>query len=339
MKEIKIDFVVTWLDSNDPEWQKQYEFYKSVSKGDKSKARFRDMNFFRYWFRAVERYAPWVHKVFLVTNGKFPDWINHNNPKLVLVKHEDYIPKEYLPTFNSCTIELHLHRIKGLSEHFVYFNDDVILNGPVAPNYFFKNCLPCDYNKETCFNVPIYTHEEKFDITMSILADIGIVNAYFDRWKTVCQSPRRWFGLHLGFKGLVMSSILIKQRLFVGFSNYHTEQAYLKSTFEEIWEKEPEFLQASCTRFREDVIANPYLFRYWQLAKNMFYPQKRRFATFQLEDRKSIGDIKKALFNKDCASICLNDTSVLSEDDFIYCMARIKELLERKYPQKSSFEV
>ena len=334
----KIDFVVTWLDSSDPKWKEQYDYYKEA-KGDKGKGRFREMNIFRYWFRTVEKYAPWVNKVYLITNGKFPDWINKDNPKLVLVKHEDYMPKECLPTFNSCAIELHMHRIKGLSEHFVYFNDDILLNGPVAPEYFFKDGLPCDFNKETCFNVPIYTHEEKFDITMSMLADIGIVNAYFDRWKTVCQSPRRWFGLHLGFKGLVMSSILIKQRLFVGFSNYHTEQAFLKSTFEEVWEKEPEFLQTSCTRFREDVIANPYLFRYWQLAKNMFYPHKRRFATFQLEDRTTIGDIEKALFNIDCASICLNDTSVLSEDDFVYCMARIKELLEKKYPQKSSFEV
>jgi len=119
---MNIDFVVTWLDSNDFEWKKEYEFYKVNDKGDKSKARFRDMNFFQYWFRAVEKYAPWVNKVFLITNGKFPDWINKNNPKLVLVKHEDYIPKEFLPTFNSITIELHMHKIKGLSEHFVYFN-------------------------------------------------------------------------------------------------------------------------------------------------------------------------------------------------------------------------
>ena len=253
----KIDFVVTWLDSNDPEWLKQYEYYKPSSKGDLSKARFRDMIIFQYWFRAVERYAPWVNKVFVVTNGKNPDWLNPNHPKLVLVKHEDYISQEYLPTFNSCAIELSLHRIKGLSEHFVYFNDDMFLNGPTKPEYYFKNGLPCDCNKETCYNVPIFTPKERFSIYMSMLADIGIINAHFNRWRTVCQSPWRWFGIHLGFKGLIMSSILIKQRLFVGFSNFHIEQAYLKSTFEEVWEKESDFLNASCTRFREEVIANP----------------------------------------------------------------------------------
>ena len=338
MKDIEIDFVVTWLDSNDPEWQKLYAEYSPHAKGDKGKGRFREMNIFRYWFRAVEKYAPWVNKVYLITNGKFPDWINKNNPKLILIKHEDYIPKEYLPTFNSCTIELHMHRIKGLSEHFVYFDDDMFLNGPINPDYYFKDGLPCDYNKETCFNVPIYTKTDRFSIYMSMLANIGIVNAHFNRWNTVCQSPKRWFGAHLGFKGLLMSCILMKQRLFVGFSNYHTEQAYLKSTFEEIWEKEPRFLQASCTRFREDVIANPYVFRYWQFAKNWFYPKKRRFATFHLFNKEIIYSIEKAISNPNISSICLNDSSICPDNDFEIIDNQLVKMMEEKYPSKSSFE-
>ena len=334
----QIDFVVTWLDSSDPTWQKQYELYKNT-KGDKGEGRFRDMNFFQYWFRAVEKYAPWVHKVYLITNGKFPDWINRNNPKLVLVKHEDYIPKDCLPTFNSCAIELHMHRIKGLSEHYVYFNDDMLLNGPISPKYYFKDGLPCDYNKETCFNVPIYTHKERFGIYMSMLSNIGIVNAHFNRWETVKQSPRRWFGLHLRIKGLIMSFILMKQRLFVGFSNFHTEQAFLKSTFNEVWEKEPEYLTSSCTRFREDVIANPYLFRYWQFAKNSFFPKRRNFATFHLTERKVVDDIEKALLNTNISSICINDTSMLTKDDFYYIDSHIISMLNHKFPQKSSFEM
>lgn len=335
----KIDFVVTWLDSSDPVWQEQYDTYRLKAKGDQSKARFRDMNFFHFWFRSVEKYAPWVNKVYLITNGKFPDWINPNNPKLVLVKHEDYIPQEYLPTFNSCTIELNMHRIKGLSEHFVYFNDDILLNTPVTPEYYFKKGLPCDFNKETCFNVPIYSREERFDISISMLADIGIVNAYSDRWKTVCKSPWRWLGPHLGIKGLVMSCVLMKQRLFVGFSNFHSEQAFLRSTFEDVWEKEPAFLQSSCTRFREEVIANPYVFRYWQFANNRFYPKKRRSYAFHLTDRSAVGDIEKALSGTDYATICINDTSFLSEEDFSYSMSRIKEMLDKKFPEKSSFEI
>ena len=175
-----IDFVVPWLDSTDPIWQEQFMTYSRDTKGNKDSARFRNMDIFHYWFRAVEKYAPWVRKVFLITNGKFPDWINKNHPKLVLVKHEDYIPKEYLPTFNSRTIELNLHRIKGLSEHFVYFNDDFFLNAPVQPEYYFRKGLPCDINRETFNNVPTYDPHEKFGISLCMYANLGIVNAHFD---------------------------------------------------------------------------------------------------------------------------------------------------------------
>lgn len=333
-----IDFVVTWLDPFDPEWQKAYATYSPNAKGDISKARFRDMDIFRYWFRSVEMYAPWVHKVYLITNGKFPDWINKNNPKLELVKHEDYMPKDCLPTFNSCAIELHMHKIKGLSEHFVYFNDDVFLVSPTSPNYYFKDGLPCDTNKETCFNVPIYTTEDKFGTWMSVLADIGIINSHFNRWKTVLQAPQKWFGPHLGIKGLLMSGLLSKQRLFVGFSNYHLEQPFLKSIFGEVWEKEPKFMNASCSRFREEITANPYIFRYWQLAKNLFYPKNRNGKYFFLIKEGCLKDIQSAVNNDKYKSICLNDSSLCSEEDYQIISKGLKKILGQRFPNKSSFE-
>lgn len=263
MMEPQIDFVVLWLDSNDPKWQKDYATFSPHSKFGKGKVRFRDHDTFKYWFRAVETYAPWVHKVFLVTNGKFPDWINKDCSKLVLVEHADYIPQEMLPTFNSGVIELFFHKIKGLSEHFVFFNDDFYLNAPVKPDYFFKDGLPCDNNKESCFNVPIYTKEDRFGITVVMLTDIALLNRHFNRWKTVLQSPWRWFGPHLGIKGILMSCILAKQRLFIGFTNFHVEQAFLKSTIDEVWNEEGSFMNETCTRFRTDISTNQYLFRYW----------------------------------------------------------------------------
>lgn len=339
MEEQQIDFVVTWLDSNDPEWKKSYAQYSPNAKGDMSEARFRDMEIFHFWFRAVEVYAPWVRKVFLITNGKFPDWIKKDCPKLELVKHEDYMPKDCLPTFNSCAIELYLHKIKGLSEHFVYFNDDMMLNAPVRPDYYFRKGLPCDMNKETCFNVPIYTEKDRFGINMSMLANIGIINAHFRRWNTVRQSPKRWFGTHLGIKGLLMSGILSRQRLFVGFSNFHTEQAYLKTVFDEVWDKEPEFMRASCSRFREEIIANPYIFRYWQFASNRFHPMKRNSRFFFLTEKKSLEGIERALYDKNYYSVCLNDTSLCSDEDYIIIKDGLQAMLQKKYPLKSSFEI
>ena len=339
MKETPTDFVVTWLDSDDPKWQEAYLKYRPDSNGLKGNARFRNMDIFRYWFRAVEKYAPWVHKVYLITNGKFPSWINTENKKLVLVKHSDYIPAEYLPTFSSCTIELFMHRIQGLSEHFVYFNDDMYLNAPVKPEYYFRDGLPCDLNKETCYNVPIYTKSDRYGIYMQMLADLGVINGFFNRKETVRQSPRRWFGPHLGIRGNVMSFLLFQRRLFAGFSNFHIEQAYLKSVFNEVWEAAPEFMNASCTRFREDVTANPYIFRYWQFAKNLFYPVKRKGRFFFLIKRDILNKIEKAFNRSQYASLCLNDSTLCCDEDFEPIHAGLQRLFEKKFPQKSSFEI
>ena len=333
-----IDFVVLWLDSNDPKWQSDYAKYSPQTKTGKENVRFRDHDTFRFWFRAVETYAPWVHKVFLITNGKFPDWINKDCPKLELVEHTDYIPEEYLPTFNSGVIEIFLNRIKGLSEHFVYFNDDFFLNAPVRPDYYFKHGLPCDNNKESFFNVPIYTKEDRFGITITMLANIGIVNGHFNRWKTVRQSPMRWFGTHLGIKGLITSCLLAKQRLFIGFTNYHIEQAFLKSIFDDVWEKEEEFMKKSCTRFRIDVCVNQYIFRYWQFASNKFYPKKRSRAFFFLSNRKVLKELEKTMMNETCKSFCLNDSPFCRDEDYKYLKKNLPLLFEKKFPQKSSFE-
>jgi len=124
-----IDFVVTWVDCNDAKWQEQYAKYKGTKlKLDAEEgARYRENNMFKYWFRAVEKYAPWVRKIHLITADQKPAWLNINHDKLNLVSHKDYIPEQYLPTFNSNVIELNIHRINDLSENFVLFNDDIFL--------------------------------------------------------------------------------------------------------------------------------------------------------------------------------------------------------------------
>ena len=172
-----------------------------------------------------------------------------------------------------------------------------------------------------------------------MLADIGIINCHFNRRKTVLQSPKRWFGLHLGIKGLIMSGILLDKKLFVGFSNYHTEQTYLKSVFEELWEKEPDVLKASCTRFREDNTVNNYIFRYWQLAKNLFYPMRRKSTFYFLIERNVVSSIEQTLQKEDSISICLNDSSLCADENFTYINQELQKIFKMKFPKKSSFEL
>jgi len=107
--------------------------------GDRSSEnRFRDNQELRYSLRSIWKHAPWVRHVFIVTNGQVPHWLNLDHPRLTLVSHGDIFPnKSHLPTFSSPAIESHLHRIPGLAKKFIYFNDDVMLGSPVAPDDFY----------------------------------------------------------------------------------------------------------------------------------------------------------------------------------------------------------
>ena len=336
--EEKIDFVVTWLDSSDPEWQSAYSEYKNELYKENN-ARFRNWNLFRFWFRSVEKYAPWVNRVFLVTNGKFPDWINQNNPKLVMVKHSDYIPMELLPTFNSHTIELYMHKIPGLSEHFVYFNDDFYINAPITPDYYFKEGLPCDCNQEQIFSSPIYSPQNKFHILIIQYCNIAVLNYHFNRKEVVKRSKKRWFGKHLGLKGLFISALLSGKNTFEGFKWRHNEQPFLKSIFEEAWEKESVMLNGSCTRFRQDTNLSPYFMRYWQFATNKFYPVKLDACTFFPIIDHNYNAIMAALDNPHIKSLCLNDTPLCTDVFYEKIHKDLLHKFEEKFPSKSSFEM
>ena len=138
----KIDFVLTWVDGSDPDWLAQRREYQPGRGTDAGESRYRDWDNLQYWFRGVEKFAPWVNKIYFVTWGHVPKWLNTAHEKIQIVKHEDFMAPAYLPTFNINSIELNLHRIKGLSEHFVFFNDDMFLIDSVRPEDFFKNGFP-----------------------------------------------------------------------------------------------------------------------------------------------------------------------------------------------------
>ena len=114
-KNEKIDIVILWVNGNDPKWLEEKNKYLNTTTTGATVNRFRDCDNMQYLFRGIEKYAPWVNKIFFITWGHLPNWLNTNNPKLEIVKHEEFIPKEYLPTFNSNVIEMNLHRIKNLS--------------------------------------------------------------------------------------------------------------------------------------------------------------------------------------------------------------------------------
>ena len=197
-----IDFVMIWVDGNDPEWQKEKAQYDiRVVTTANSEVRYRDWDNLQYWFRAVEKFAPWVNKIHFVTWGHLPPWLDTSNPKLHIVNHKDFIPEEYLPTFSSHTIELNLHRIEGLAEQFVYFNDDTFLTAPVKPEDFFKNGKPCDTLAQDC----IFFGKDSAGPYNG--ADVTVVNTHFSKRRSIIKNFGLWFNVKNGFRNVVRTSL------------------------------------------------------------------------------------------------------------------------------------
>ncbi len=326
----QIDFVLTWVDGSDEKWQASYKEYK----GDReiNFAHYRDWGTLKYWFRAVEKYAPWVNKIHFVTCGQTPYWLNTDHPKLNLVSHSDYMPEEYLPTFSANPIELNLHRIDGIADKFVYFNDDTFITAPVKDTDFFKNGLPCDSVGFSSL-VPSVKGEV---ITNIIFNDLLLINYSFSKK----QSLKRNFGKYFSLK-------YIKQSLrnlyylpigkFTGFVNPHLPNSFLKSTFEEVWEREPDLLdEISKNKFRTKNDVNQYLMRYWQLVKGDFSPRNSSIgACLSVSD--DMQSILSCLTKQKYKLLCINDDPNVSDmvaimDAFISCM-------DMAFPDKCSFEI
>lgn len=334
---MKIDFVLLWNDNLDSEWQENYRKYSVPHEGN-IPARFRDWGWLRYWFRGVEKYAPWVNKIFIVSACNPPTWLNTENEKIVWVKHEDFIPKEFLPTFNSRTIEFHLHHIKGLSEHFVNFNDDMFLNAPVSPEYYFKNNLPCDITLECLFLGSRYS-KGQWENSITEFCNIGVLNAHFNRREVIKGNLKRWYGSYLPLSSWVKAFLLYKQCRFFNFCTPHFETPLLKSIFSEIWNAEPDMLRNSCSRFRQNLSVNIYLMRFWQLASNRFTPDNKRSKGFYSEiTSKTIDKICDEIVSGNKISVCFNDSIRCSDEMYIQARPQILKAFMKKHPNPCIFE-
>lgn len=214
-KNYPIDFVVTWVDGNDPVWQAEKAKYSPNKNADNRNVRFRDWDNMQYWFRAVEKFAPWVNKIHFVTYGHLPKWLNIDNPKLNIAKHSDFIPQKYLPTFSSQPIELNLHRINGLAERFVYFNDDMFLLRPVKRELFFagKDCLPTDF----AITSTISTTTKEDMMPFIKLNCVTILNGHFDKKEQMKKHFSKWVNLAYGWNAL-RNLIFYGQHRFKGFA-------------------------------------------------------------------------------------------------------------------------
>lgn len=330
---MEIDIVITWVDMNDPEWQQEFAKYsanKGNTKNGVSCARFRDFGFLKYWFRGVERFAPWVRKIHFVTSGQKPEWLDVNNPKIHMVSHKDYIPHRFLPTYNSVVIERYIHKIPDLAEHFIYFNDDFYIIRPIGVDRFFCNGLPCD--------IAVFQYNPPWSQWYRrIKNNLDIINRHFSKREVMKHSYDKWF--HRSYGSRVLWNYILKPYdRFITLRTPHNAQPYLKSTFEEVWAvAEKELTETSINRFRALNDYTPELFRMWQICRDNFEPYNTYGDTKMFPLIIKARQAVRAIYDQSYSLICLNDNVHIRNYEQV--MQELNAAFESILPEKSGFEL
>jgi len=329
---IKVDFVIPWVNGNDPKWQEEKNLYNPNANSDHGEVRYRDMENLKYVFRGIEENASWVNKIHFITWGHLPKFLNIDHPKLNIVYHQDFIPNEYLPTFSSHPIELNMHRIKGLSEHFVYFNDDMFLLKKTEVSDFFEDGLPCDQA------LLDYITSDKGTIFPHILLNnIDLVNQNFNKKDMISKNKKKWYSNKYSIKTRLKNLYLSPLNNFSGIKWHHLPVPYLKSTLEDSWSLYYDSLdKTSKNKFRSITDVNQYVFRNHQLVNGNFSPYNVDALGKFYNLPHLLDNLEQDLNNDSYKIYCINDSNEI--EDFDKVKTKVIDLLDRKLPNKSSFE-
>lgn len=319
---MEIDLVYLWVDGNDPAWLAKKN--ACLPAGEQVRAdvagecRYVENDELRYSLRSVERYAPWVRRIYIVTDEQTPPWLDTSNPRVRIVSHREIMPAEILPVFNSTVIELYLPQIPGLAEHFLYANDDMFFNAPVGPDFFFDAA-----------GRPVVRLKKQ-----SLKRHLNEVYPYMV-YRAQQEVQQRW-----------------KKRYEL--SPHHNVDAYRKSDYAacmEAFRKDVELTSRSRFRKREDFHRSAVL--YFALAQdlavlrsvsrfngaeNFLQYFKALLGTRCIADSRCIPaytpDPGSVLEKYAPSLFCLNDDARMTDAD----RRRIRRFLQERFPEKSSFE-
>lgn len=307
-----IDLVYLWVDGNDPLWLKRRnEFDNAASKdsGSDCKARFIDNLELKYSLRSVERYAPWINNIFIVTDRQIPEWLDTSNPKIKIIDHTEILPQEVLPTFNSCVIEHALFKIPGLSEYFIYANDDMFLNREATPEDFF-----------TADGAPIIRLTRRLFRKLTLALKEKIFNDPISNYNLTIQN----------------AASLVKKKYgkYIGHKTHHNIDAYRKSLYEHTFEVfKADILPTLSNHLRSDSDIQRNIYSYVPIAEKK---GKIEFVTRKTSLRFPIEKLHyyKKLEKHNPMFLCMNDSQYAS-DEARLCL---REFLQKRFPEKSMFE-
>ena len=292
-----MDAVITYVDGLDPQWQAEYA---SAVGGSVLSKRYRDWGTLKYLLRGIERHIPSVERVFLLVSGEsqVPSWVDRSRVGVVL--HRDIIPERFLPTFNSTTIEMFMHRIPGLGEEFLYFNDDM-------------------------FPVMDCSHDDFFRDGKAV---IGFARHIFagGKYKKRVRNSDHQARLALG-----------KRPGLTFVRPQHTCSPMLRSESEKVYSFSEEAIFKVVSRLRTTENFNQYLFLDYLFYKGRTTGGK--ISNKHLSPAvHSPETIAANILEPKTKLLCINDVH-LSDEDFSRYSAAVLSAFETHFPEKSGFEL
>lgn len=324
-----IDLIISWVDSTDVNWQHSKALY-TKKYGSINPCFFRNWGWLRFLFRSIEANLPWVRRIFFITCGQCPSWLNTSHEKLVCVNHKDYMPEDFLPTFSSHPIELNIHRIEGLSQQFIYMNDDMFFMNPLSPNDFFQEGRPCD-----CLWLQPLTEQFEDNFASIMLNNLLIVNKYQDLRTNAARLQDSLFHPSYPPKALEDNKLFQGLKHFPGFREFHMPIALLKSTLEELWSKEEMQLYTTCRhKIRATADVSIWLARDWQLAKMEFVPH---YIPGMVLTNAGNPELDKIILSPKTNMLCINESETVPYSEEL--ALKISSYFRKKFSHKSSFEL
>lgn len=292
-----MDAVITYVDGLDETWRADYEKFAGKPLLEK---RFRDWGTLKYLMRGIENCLPFIENIWLVVSSEsqVPDWTDRGNLRIVL--HKDIIPSHLLPVFNSCTIEMFLHRIPGLAEEFIYFNDDMFPLAPCKREDFFR--------------------EGKGVIGLSWHLFAG--NMYKKQCKTSSDMARKALG---------------KRRSPFFARPQHICSPMLRSASQNCFRALEGEILASSSRLRKPDNPNQYLYLDYMYYSGQLVPE--RISNKHLSQGVYSGAQIAEFIRKPSASFaCINDVE-MTDEKYEQMRKEILKAFEDRFPEKSRFEI
>lgn len=296
-----MDYVFPYVDCSDPVWREQYKQVNNTLTMDES--RFRSFGTLRYVFRGIAKNMPFIDRVVLIvsTESQVPDWIDRS--KVRIVTHDEFMPAEHLPTFSSSAIESDMWRIEGLSDQFIYGNDDIFALQPLTENDFFLGGRP----------------RLRFEAS-----DYHVRNLF----RRCC---RRGMDMIAGALGCEPTDpyILLKPQ--------HCMKGILTEHMKEVGRLCGDQIDGTVTRQRHQWNVTGYIYHYYAFYTGQYDPFYANYEYIRISD--DYEQVIDRLSDPNISILCINDAGQLSHGRYEEAAEALKSCFEALFPERCRYEL